>query len=256
MSEPEANAPDVRIYPDAVALATAAAAVFVDAARHAIATRGRFFVALSGGSTPRALFQLLAAAPYRDQVEWARTMVFWGDERCVPPDHPESNYRMAREALLAHIPIPHDHVLRMPGEATDPATGAAIYEQTLRRAFVLGPREDPRFDLVLLGMGPDGHTASLFPHTAALQVTDRLVVANRVDKLNTTRLTLTTRALNNAALIAFLVAGPDKAEALAGVLEGPRRPDDLPAQLIVPVHGQVVWLVDRAAAARLTALPG
>lgn len=256
MSQPSATSPDVRVYPDAAALARAGADMFVDAARHAIGTHGRFFVALSGGSTPRALFQLLAAAPYRDAVEWAHTLVFWGDERCVPPDHPDSNYRMARDALLAHIPIPRDQVFRMPGEATDPTAGAALYEQTVRRAFALGPHEDPRFDLVLLGMGPDGHTASLFPHTAALHVTNRLVVANRVEKLDSTRLTLTTRALNNAALVAFLVAGPDKAEALAGVLEGPPRPDDLPAQMIVPTHGHTIWLVDQAAAAHLTTLPG
>lgn len=256
MSQPHTDPPDLRVYPDAAALANAAAGVFVEAAQHAVATHGRFYVALSGGSTPRALFQLLAAAPYREAVAWGHTMVFWGDERCVPPDHPDSNYRMAREALLAHVPIPHDHVFRMPGEATDPATGAALYEQTVRRAFALGPHEDPRFDLVLLGMGPDGHTASLFPHTAALHVTDRLVVANRVDKLDATRLTLTARVINNAALVAFLIAGSDKAEPLAGVLEGPRRPDELPSQLIAPTHGHLLWLVDHAAAARLTAHSG
>lgn len=246
----------VRVYEDATALARAAADLFAAAARAAVAQRGRFFVALSGGSTPRTLYQLLAAPPYRDQVDWSRTFVFWGDERCVPPDHPDSNYRMAREALLFHVPIPTSQVFRMPGEMADPAAAAALYEQSVRRAFALAPGEWPRFDLVLLGLGPDGHTASLFPHTSALGVTDRLVVANRVEKLGTTRITLTAPVINSAAVVVFLVAGADKAEPLAAVLEGPRRPDDLPAQLIAPAHGELLWLVDRAAAAQLRTPPG
>jgi 6-phosphogluconolactonase len=257
MTEPTSGTPGmptIRVYDDAGALAQAAAVIFVEAARDAVARRGAYFVALSGGSTPRALFHLLAQPPYREQVDWSRTHVFWGDERCVPPNDPESNYRMAREALLFHVPIPAHQVYRMPGESADPAAGAALYEMTMRRAFALAPGEQPRFDLILLGMGPDGHTASLFPHTSALHITDRLVVANAVEKLGMTRLTLTAPAINHAALVVFLVAGADKAETLAAVLQGPRRPEDLPAQLIAPTAGAVLWLVDRAAAAQLQGL--
>lgn len=246
------GAPHLRVFDDDTGLFTAAADEFVHAAREAVARHGRFFVALSGGSTPRGLYQLLASPAYHQQVDWARAYVFWGDERCVPPTDAESNYRMARESLLFHVPVPHEHVYRMPGDNPDPVAAAAIYEQALRRGFALGPGERPRFDLILLGMGPDGHTASLFPHTAALHVTDRWVVANAVEKLHATRLTLTLPVLNSAARVMFLVAGTDKADALAAVLEGPRRPDDVPAQLIAPEHGDILWLVDTAAAAKLT----
>jgi 6-phosphogluconolactonase len=243
---------EVRIFDDAVALARAAADLFVEAARAAVAAHGRFYVALSGGSTPRALYQLLAGPEYHDRVDWSRTFVFFGDERCVPPTDPESNYRMAREALLFHVAVPATQVFRMRGEAADPDAAARLYEITLRRAFALAPGELPRFDLILLGMGPDGHTASLFPHTEALHVTDRLVVANRVEKLGTTRLTLTLPVINNAALVVFLVAGADKVAALAGVLKGPPQPEELPTQQVAPKNGRVVWLVDRAAAAQLS----
>jgi 6-phosphogluconolactonase len=241
----------VRIFDDLNTLADAAAHVFVDAATASVKAKGSFFVALSGGSTPRTLFSLLAQPPYHDQVNWSRAHIFWGDERCVPPTDAESNYRMAREALLFHVPVSSHQVYRMPGEAADPNAGAALYEMALRRAFALAPGQLPRFDLILLGMGPDGHTASLFPHTAALGVSNRLVVANRVDKLNTTRLTLTYPAINAAALVVLLVAGADKADTLAAVLQGPRQPEELPAQGIAPANGSVLWLVDRAAAARL-----
>jgi 6-phosphogluconolactonase len=254
MSQPASgavSARSIRRFADAQSLAAAAADLFVRVAGDAIATRGRFYVALSGGSTPRTLYQLLAAEPRYNQVNWSRVFVFWGDERCVPPTDPESNYRMAREALLFHVPVPATQVFRMRGESADPAAAAALYEIDLRRAFALAPHELPRFDLILLGMGPDGHTASLFPHTDALHVTDRLAVANRVEKLNTTRLTLTAPVINNTRLVVFLVAGADKAEPLAAVLEGPRRPEDLPSQLVAPTDGQVIWMVDNAAAAKL-----
>ena len=250
MSDPGARG-EVRVQDDAAGVARAAADVFVDAAQRAVQERGRFFVALSGGSTPRALYQLLAAPPYHDQVDWSRTWVFWGDERCVPPESEESNYRMAREALLFHVPVPAHQVFRMRGELADVDAAAALYEMDLRRAFALAPGALPRFDLVLLGLGPDGHTASLFPHTAALQVRDRFVTANRVDKLNAHRLTLTAPVLNAAALVVFLVAGADKTPALTAVLDGARQPDEYPAQLIAPRDGQLIWLVDRAAAANL-----
>jgi 6-phosphogluconolactonase len=257
MTQPESAPPttpgrrNVRVYADAATLATAAADLFAETASAAVAAHGRFCVALSGGATPQALYQLLAAPPHRDRIDWPRTFVFWGDERCVPPDHPDSNYGMTRAALLAHVPVPQAQVFRMEGEAADTAAAAARYEQNLRQVFALAPGEWPRLDLVLLGLGRDGHTASLFPHTAALGVTDRLVVANRVDTLDVTRITLTAPTINHAARVVFLVAGPDKAEPLAAVLDGPRRPDDLPAQLIAPVDGELLWLVDRAAAARL-----
>jgi 6-phosphogluconolactonase len=241
----------VRTFDDPNALANAAARVFVETAAASVKARGSFFVALSGGSTPRTLYTLLARPPYHDQVNWSRAHIFWGDERCVSPTDAESNYRMARESLLFHVPVSSHQVYRMPGEAADPNAGAALYEMALRRAFALAPGQMPRFDLILLGMGPDGHTASLFPHTAALGVTNRLVVANQVDKLNTTRLTLTYPVLNAAALVIFLVAGADKADALAAVLQGPRQPEELPAQGIALANGLVLWLADQAAAAKL-----
>lgn len=244
---------DVHVEADAAGVAGAAAHLFVEAAQRALRERGRFFVALSGGSTPRALYQLLAAPPYHDQIDWSRTLVFWGDERCVSPESDESNYRMARDALLFHVPVPANQVFRMHGELPNVETAASLYEMDLRRAFALPPDTLPRFDLVLLGLGPDGHTASLFPHTAALGVTDRFVVANHVEKLNTNRLTLTAPVINHAALVVFLVAGSDKTQALAAVLEGPRQPEELPAQMIAPTGGHLIWLVDRAAAASLRA---
>jgi 6-phosphogluconolactonase len=240
---------EIRLCDDAAALARAAADLFVATAKAAVAARGRVSVALSGGST---LYQLLAGPEYHDQVDWSRTWVFFGDERCVPPTDAESNYRMAREALLFHVPVPATQVFRMRGEAADPDAAARLYEINLRRAFALAPGELPRFDLILLGMGPDGHTASLFPHTEALRVRDRLVAPNWVEKLGATRLTLTLPAINSAALVVFLVAGADKAAALAAVLNGPPQPEELPSQQVAPRDGRVLWLVDRAAAARLS----
>jgi 6-phosphogluconolactonase len=242
----------IQVFEDASNVARAAAQRFVAVAGEAIDRRRRFTVALSGGSTPRALYSLLATRPYHDEVEWSRVWVFWGDERTVPPTDPESNYHMARESLLFHVPIPATQVFRMHGEHADPEKAAAHYEVEIRRAFALAPGELPRFDLVFLGMGPDGHTASLFPHTAALHVSDRLVVANRVDKLNTWRLTLTAPVINNAAEVVFLVVGGDKAPVLKRVLEGPREPDELPSQLVAPADGESIWLLDRAAASQLT----
>jgi 6-phosphogluconolactonase len=251
-ADQQATRPVVQIYDDASAVARAAAERFVVAARDAVAQRRRFTVALSGGSTPRALYSLLASQPSHDQVDWSRVWVFWGDERTVAPTDPESNYRMARETLLYHVPVPATQVFRMRGEYADPEKAAAVYEVDMRRAFALAPGELPRFDMIVLGMGPDGHTASLFPHTTALHVTDRLVVANRVDKLQTWRITLTAPVINHASEVLFLVVGEDKAAVLARVLQGPREPDELPSQLIAPVKGWAVWLLDRAAASQLS----
>lgn len=209
-------------------------------------------VVLAGGSTPKRLYQVLAEEPYVRRIDWSRVHFFWGDERSVGPEHPESNYRMAYEALLSRIDIPERNIHRMRGEAGDLPSAALDYEEEIRRHFdVRRGSPPPRFDVVLLGMGTDGHTASLFPGTCALTEKDRWVVANAVPRLGTDRLTMTTVLLNRAAEILFLVSGGDKAETLAEVLDGPLRPEALPAQLIRPTSGRCFWWVDQSAAARL-----
>jgi 6-phosphogluconolactonase len=247
--------PEVLVYPTPAALASAAAEAFVSAAAEAIAARGRFLVALSGGSTPKALYALLAEPKRAAQIDWSRVHVLWGDERCVPPDDPASNFRMAREVLLDHVAIPPAQIHRMRGE-DDPRTAAAGYERELRALF---PAAVPRFDLVLLGLGDNGHTASLFPGLSAVHESARWVVAEHVAEVGMWRLTLTPVAINAAAAILFLVAGRDKAAMLARVLQGPRDIDARPAQAIAPVAGRLCWLVDAAAAGALgsaTARPG
>jgi 6-phosphogluconolactonase len=245
--------PTIRIFPDAEAVSRGAAEEFVRRAREAVAARGRFAVTLSGGSTPKRMFEMLAEAPSRNQVEWAKVHVFWGDERSVPPDHPDSNYRMANEAMLSRLPIPAAQVHRIEAERADRDAAARDYQAVIARTFGVDPSgEPPAFDLVLLGMGPDGHTASLFPHTTALGETKRWVVVNFVPKFNTDRVTLTLPILDRAREVLFLVAGPDKAHPLAEVLEGPPDPARLPSQSIRPSPGELFWFVDRLAAARLT----
>lgn len=241
----------IEVLTDLPSVTGRGAELFVRTAEEACMARGRLTVALSGGSTPKALHSLLAAPPHREQVDWAHVQFYWGDDRCVPPDDAESNYRMARETLLDTLPLRAAQIHRIHTELDDPAVAAAQYEQELRQGFGLHEGQVPRFDLVLLGMGPDGHTASLFPHTAALAVTDRLVVANAVPQLATTRITMTAPVLNNAAVVAFLVAGADKAPALAAVLEGPADPDTYPAQRIAPTNGTLYWFIDKAAAQQL-----
>jgi len=207
-------------------------------------------VALSGGSTPRRLFARLIADPYRTKVDWSSVRIFWGDERPVPPDHPESNFRMAKENLLDHLPIVPDHVFRMEGER--PAKEAAVrYEEVLQRVFSPCEEGAPRFDLILLGMGADGHTASLFPETAVLGETKQWVAAPWVDKFQTHRITLTPPVFQAAKQVLFVVAGLDKAEAIQAVLEGPLQPSRYPAQIVDPVQGNVTWLLDRDAASGL-----
>ncbi len=237
------------------ALMDAAAACFSAAAAGAIRARGRFTVALSGGSTPKRLYALLATPSWASRVEWPRVHVFWGDERCVQPTDPASNYRMAREALLDAVPVAAANVHRVRGE-DEPAAAAAAYERELRAAFATPagpPRCDPGacFDLVLLGMGDNGHTASLFPGSAVLHEEERWAVADEVDATPRRRVTLTAPVLNAAAEVAFLVSGRDKAPMLHRVLEGPRDPDALPAQLVRPRAGRLRWLVDADAAAEL-----
>jgi 6-phosphogluconolactonase len=241
----------LEVFADQDQLAQAAAELFVRLSREDPA-RERFTVALSGGSTPRKYHALLAAPPLVEQVDWSKVEFYWGDERFVPPDHADSNYRMARETLLQALPIRSDQVHPIPTEIGDAAEAASSYEADIRRGFTLLPGQWPRFDLILLGMGADGHTASLFPHTVALQVRDRLVVANEVPQLQTTRITLTIPVLNDAASVAFVVAGADKADALAAVLEGPQQPERYPSQLVQPGNGNLYWLLDEAAATKLS----
>jgi len=294
---------EVRVVADAVELTRAAAAEVVAAlgasSRSAAAARAPFpSVALAGGSTPRALYRLLAdpAAPFRARIDWQAVHFFWGDERHVPPDHPDSNYRMAREAMLDHVDVPAAHVHRIAAEEPDAARAARLYERELIEVFGLrreggngaeaagdadaaddAAREWPRFDLVLLGLGEEGHTASLFPGSPLLADVElphpaarmpetggaqdsrrrrprprrRLAAAVWVEKLATWRITLTPPVLNRAATVIFLVSGAAKAPALAAVLEGERRPDLYPAQAVAPVDGRLLWLVDRDAAAQL-----
>jgi 6-phosphogluconolactonase len=226
-------------------LARAAAREFVARAEGAINALGRFAVVLAGGSTPEASYEVLAR-DYPGELDWGRVHVFFGDERTVPPDHEDSNYRMAHEALFSRVPVGSVH--RMRGELP-PAEAAATYEEELRGFF--GPEGVPAFDLILLGLGEDGHTASLFPETSALDVTDRWVVANPVLRLETTRLTLTVPAINAAKAVTFLVAGEDKAEALKEILEGGADPRAYPAKFVRLEGGDLTWMVDRAAASLL-----
>jgi 6-phosphogluconolactonase len=246
---------EVEIFPDKNALVRAEAERIVKLAREAIASRGRCLVALSGGSTPKPLYELLATPPYAGQLDWSGVHLFWGDERCVPPDHPDSNYRMTREALLDRVPLPAENVHRIRGE-DDPRRAAEAYERTLREWF--GPEDPPKrsFDMVLLGMGPDGHTASMFPGSDAATETRRWAMAVHVERPREMwRVTLTTVVLNAAADVTFLVAGADKAPRLHEVLQ--RRSDrPLPAERIHPARGSLHWLVDDAAAAALRDRPG
>lgn len=251
--------PELRILPSPQDLFRAAAQQFVKLANDAIAAKGSFTVALSGGSTPKGLHSLLANE-FASALAWDKVFFFWGDERHVPPDHPDSNYRMAYETLLSKVPADPAKIFRVHSEYRDANAAAIEYEQTLGAAFGLQAFGIPRFDLILLGLGPDGHTASLFPRTAALSERRRLVVANRVEKLSTDRITFTVSVLNNAANVSFLVAGTDKAAAVQAVFDSNAQPDDFPAKLVQPRHGSLFWMLtedaaagisDRAAAAEL-----
>src|ERR1051326_342212 len=242
----------IRVLPDAAALADAAARHIVELGQAAIDARGAFSIALSGGSTPRELHRRLASSPLVSQLDWSCVHVFFGDERCVPPDDADSNYRMAFETLLSHVPVPESHVYRLHGEAP-PESAAADYEQDLRAFF---GNEPPRLDLILLGMGDNGHTASLFPGLNAVHEQKRWVVAENVAEVGMWRITLTPVVLNLAREVLFLVAGSGKAAMLRQVLEGPFAPAERPAQIVRPSPGEVIWLVDAAAAAELSPPPG
>jgi 6-phosphogluconolactonase len=241
----------VEVLPTKESLIRVACELVTAAAMISIVRRGVFRIALAGGSTPRPLYERLAEDP---DIDWRRWHVFWSDERCVPPEHPESNYRMAKEALLDRLTIKPGLVVRMPGEL-DPDVAAATYEQNVRELvpakFEAGENLPPRFDLILLGMGNDGHTASLFPYTAALNESERLVVANHVPQLDTTRLTFTFPLINEARRAIFLVSGADKAETLREVLTGPYDPQKYPSQGVNLRDGQLTWLVDEAAFAAI-----
>jgi 6-phosphogluconolactonase len=243
---------EVQILPDAAAVARRAAEEFLKSAVAAIEQKGSFRVSLSGGSTPKALYALLGDDPsLRSRMPWEKTHFFFGDERHVPPDSPESNFRMANEALFSKGLVKPEQITRIKGEYPDAEKAALEYEQALRAYFKLKDGAYPRFDLVLLGMGDEGHTLSLFPGTRALQATPRIVVRNWIGKLFTERITLTAPAANQANRVIFLVTRADKAPALKAVLEGPYEPEQLPAQLIQPVNGKLLWLVDQAAGSML-----
>ena len=242
---------EIRILTTPQELYAAAAELVVNAANDAVTSHGRFTIALSGGSTPKNLFNLLATNA-RTSLPWDRTFFFWGDERHVPPTDPDSNYRMADEAMLSKIPVAAANVFRTPAENPDAAAAAAAYEKTLQKFFALQPGQFPTFDLILLGMGPDGHTASLFPGTAALQEKSKLVVANWVEKLKASRITLTLPVLNAARSVAFVVSGVDKAPALKAVLESDAPGDQYPSKLVRPANGKLIWFLDRAAASELS----
>ena len=243
-----------RVLPTAAATARAAAQLFSDVAAKAAAERGIARIAISGGTTPKSMFQLLAdpAEPFVNRVPWDRIELYWVDERCVPPDHAESNYRMTKEALLSKVPLPAERVHRMEGEL-DPEVAAARYESAIRNSFRLEGAETPTFDLVLLGMGDDGHTASLFPHTDALNEMSHIVVPNHVPQKDSWRVTLTWPVINQGREVAFLIEGEGKAEVLHDVFLGPYQPETYPSQLIRPASGRVTLLLDRAAAAKLPA---
>jgi 6-phosphogluconolactonase len=241
------NPGELRVFPDPESLAAAVADAFVADANEAIEERGAFFVALAGGTTPKAAYQLLAEEPRASAIDWQHVHVYFGDERSVPPDHPESNYRMAREAFLSKVPIPEQNVHRIHGE-DDPLEAARDYAELLVQTM----GDIPVFDLIMLGMGTDGHTASLFPGTDPRMDEDRLARAVYVEKLQTYRVTLTPLVLNSARHEIVAAAGIEKAPALYAVRMGPYEPSVHPIQIVNPVRGKLTWYVDRAAAAELS----
>ena len=241
--------PELRIFPDLEALSRAAAEAFAGAAARASEARGRFLVAISGGGTPLRTYALLASRTYRNRLDWARTYVFWADERCVPPDQAESNYGEAFRSFLGRVPIPTENLLRMRGEM-QPESGVADYAQTLKRFAATG-KDWPRFDLVLLGLGADGHTASLFPGSPTRVRAPVLAVSAEYQGRPARRMTLTPPVFNDARQVLFLVSGSGKARALASVLEESHQPERFPAQRIQPQAGKVVFMVDHTAAGGL-----
>jgi 6-phosphogluconolactonase len=248
---------EVRILADGAAIARRAAELIVDAVTAAVRERGAFTISLAGGSTPKALYTLLATDPgFNSRMPWDKTQFFFGDERHVPPDDPDSNFRMASESMLSKVSLKPEQVYRIKGEYEDTEKAALEYEQTLRSYFKVSPGQLPRFDVVLLGMGDEGHTLSLFPGTKALHDNGRLVMSNWIGKLYTQRVTITAPVANNSGLAVFMITKADKALALKGVLEGPFEPEQLPSQLIQPKNGKLLWLLDTTAASKLAAGTG
>ena len=243
--------PEIEVTPDSQSLAEAGARHFFQLARAALATGWRFSVALSGGSTPQRLYSLLARPSYQAEIDWSRVFFFWGDERCVPPDHPDSNFNMANQALFSRAPVPPENIFRILGElGRDRA--AEDYENRLKTFFAAATL--PRLDLIFLGLGDDGHTASLFPGSPGVSERQRwaIGVEHKTPPLPLVdRVTLTPPVLNAAANVIFLVSGAGKAERVAQVLRGPHQPEILPAQAIRPAQGRLLWLLDRPAAAGL-----
>jgi 6-phosphogluconolactonase len=251
---PEATQREIRILKDGPAIARRAADIFVEVAQSSVARSGSFSVALAGGSTPKILYSLLATDPdLRARLPWDKMQLFFGDERHVGPDDPQSNFKMASETMIGKAPITPAQVHRMKGEVPDAAQAARDYEQELQKHFQLADGQLPRFDLVLVGMGDEGHCLSLFPGTKALHPpAGRTVVSNWVGKLFTQRITITAPVASNAAMILFTVTGKEKSLALKAVLEGPYEPEQLPSQLLQPTDGKLLWLVDQAAGAMLS----
>ncbi|HLJ34126.1 MAG TPA: 6-phosphogluconolactonase [Ktedonobacteraceae bacterium] len=239
----------IALYSDTDALSRDAAQYIVRLATESIVSHGRFTIALSGGTTPRKLYGMLGDEPYRSQIDWTLVDIFWSDERCVPPDSEDSNYLLAQQVLLSKIPIPTAQIHRMPADAPDRDAASLAYTDEMRRVFATSGI--PRFDLIQLGMGPEGHTASLFPHQASLHEQQRLVMPVSVPKPPPPRLTFTPPILNAAHNVLFLVTGADKADAVQAVLEGDYNPDEYPAQIVRPTNGEVVWMLDTKAASTL-----
>jgi 6-phosphogluconolactonase len=239
---------EVVVVDDSGALGTEAARRVVQAAQEALSSGGSFKLALSGGSTPTKMYEALTSGKVSEGIDWSRTQVFFSDERFVPSDSPESNFRLAQDGLLSRVSIPDRFVHQVPTEGVTPDESASLYEEAIRRVFEIGLGEFPAFDLILLGLGKDGHTASLFPHTSALDVGDRLVVANRVQASIAERVTFTFPTINNAHRVLLMVSGSEKAEAVEAIL---KRGEPLPAASVHPMHGSVTWLLDKDAAGRL-----
>ncbi|MEO6589114.1 MAG: 6-phosphogluconolactonase [Pyrinomonadaceae bacterium] len=238
----------IKIFPDIKQLNFFAAGKFIEIAKDAIKVRGKFSVALAGGSTPESLYQLLSSEEFKYEIDWSKVFFFFGDERNVPSDDAESNYRMANENLFAPLKISDENIFRWQIELNDPEKIVEDYEVLLKMFFALFEDELPKFDLILLGMGEDGHTASLFPFTEALKEREKIVVVNWVEKLNTNRLTFTYPTINNASNVIFLVSGESKAEALKEILEGEYQPEKYPAQAVKLNGGNLFWLIERQAA--------
>jgi 6-phosphogluconolactonase len=243
----------IAIYPDLATISQEAARYIARLANEAIVTRGRFTIALSGGNTPKQAYTLLGSEAYRASLDWSLVEIFWGDERCVPPDDPESSYHMATQTLLAGAPIPASQVHRMPADLPDRDAASLAYSQEMQRVF--GTNGIPTFDLIQLGMGPEGHTASLFPRQPSLHEAERLVMPVSVPKPPPDRLTFTPPLLNAARNVLFLATGAEKQDAFQAVIEGPYNPDEYPAQIVRPPQGEVMWMVDTAIAGKLQARP-